>query len=309
MKKFIWPLMAFLMLQCSEDAGETKTWEPVSPFSGNHRLYSATFAIQSKGYVTLGRELTSNYVDLWEYNTKTGQWTRKKDFEGTGREDAVGFAVQGKGYVGTGNLSGNRKDDFWEYDPANDDWNEVDSYPGGTREHLVGFVIGSKAYVGLGGTYLDGHFEQYNDFYEFDPSKSAGAQWTKKADIGDYPDGVPSGNGFAFAIAGRGYVGIDMSDGTYDLWEYDPGENTWTERASVPSHALSQGSLTTVALGGKAYIQSSAVVWQYDPTKNTWTDYADFPGADGRYTVGFVAGRSAYFGMPVGSNEFYKFRP
>lgn len=309
--------VVFLTVQCSSDSPKVETWELIAPFEGSHRLYSATFAIGTSGYVTLGRELTSDKLDLWEYESKTDTWTKRKDFESTGREDAVGFAIGGKGYVGTGNGSGTRRDDFWSYDPATDDWSQVDSYPGGTRERLVAFVLNGKAYVGLGDTYTQNTFVWYNDFYEFDPSKTAGSQWTRKADIGGdhYPDGVPTaaGKGFAFAIGNKGYIGIDKggeANTACALWEYDPSNNSWTQKASIPTGlGYAQGKLVAMVIGGKAYLQSTTSVLQYDPAKNTWKKFIDYPVADSDYTIGFVIGKNGYIGMPVGSNEFYKFHP
>lgn len=80
------------------------------------RSYGVGFAIDGKGYVTLGEGTNSTVV--WQYLPETDTWASLATFEGTGRQYAVGFAINNKGYVTTGQSGSARFDDLWEFDPT-----------------------------------------------------------------------------------------------------------------------------------------------------------------------------------------------
>ncbi|SOD82509.1 Kelch repeat-containing protein [Spirosoma fluviale] len=95
----------------------TDTWTQKLDFLTDQavqRSYGIGFAINGKGYVTLG-----DNVAVWEYNPATDIWAQLGSFEGSPRQNAVGFAIGNKGYVTTGSASGtSRFDDLWDFDPT-----------------------------------------------------------------------------------------------------------------------------------------------------------------------------------------------
>lgn len=88
------------------------------------RSFAAAFALDNKGYVTLGSS-GSNLSDVWEYSPDLDAWEQKTSFEGSARIYAVGFAIGNKGYIGTGSSSTYRFDDFWAFSPF-DEYDEED---------------------------------------------------------------------------------------------------------------------------------------------------------------------------------------
>ncbi|WP_420148943.1 Kelch repeat-containing protein [Spirosoma sp.] len=80
------------------------------------RSYGVAFAINGKGYITLGNGSNSQVV--WQYDPATDTWATMGTFEGATRTFAVGFAIGNKGYVTTGSSGGARYDDLWDFDPT-----------------------------------------------------------------------------------------------------------------------------------------------------------------------------------------------
>ena len=146
--------------------------------------------------------------------------------------------------------------------------------------------------------------------------------WTRK---NDFP-GVSVYQGSAFVINGMAYVvnGFDsttMGTGPNNLWQYDPTNDTWANKAPFPGST--RYTTASFSLNGKGYIglgfrPLQKDLWQYDPTTDSWTQKADFPGAARQTPVYFTMGNYAYVGMgAVGDNfggyylqsDFYKYDP
>lgn len=78
------------------------------------RSYGVAFAINGKGYITVGDGNTT----VWQYSPTEDTWATLGTFEGITRQYAVGFAINGKGYITTGSSGTARFDDLWEFDPT-----------------------------------------------------------------------------------------------------------------------------------------------------------------------------------------------
>lgn len=81
------------------------------------RISACAFAINGKGYLTLGSS-SSLLSTLWEYDPTTDLWISRTGFEGTIRTEAVGFGIGNYGYVVTGRSNSYYLDDIWKLDPA-----------------------------------------------------------------------------------------------------------------------------------------------------------------------------------------------
>lgn len=145
--------------------------------------------------------------------------------------------------------------------------------PGPGRWGSMSFVIGDKIFVGGGYT---GNFTNTNDFQSYDPS----------ANTWQYLATMPGTNtsrtaGVAFAIGGKGYLGLGAQDyngfspsPTYlkDLWEYNAATDAWTKKADFPDTGRSDAIHFTI--GNKAYVvggktggtSSSNDTWEYGLT-------------------------------------------
>ncbi|MFL5789133.1 MAG: Kelch repeat-containing protein, partial [Flavisolibacter sp.] len=124
-------------------------------------------------------------------------------------------------------------------------------------------------------------------------------------------------NSIAFAIDGKGYVGLGRANGDYrDLWQYDPQWNSWTKKASYPGFDI---PVTYFIINTKAYIliksraNEKSELWEYDPSTNRWNEKTDFPGKNIFYASSFSIGNKGY--MVVASNgstlkkDFWEYDP
>jgi len=134
--------------------------------------------------------------------------------------------------------------------------------------------------------------------------------WVRKADFG----GTARHSTTAFSIGNKGYMGLGYDGGgTKDFWEYDPGSDTWTQKADYPFTVYSTMNITFV-INGKGYISNR----EYDPGLNIWTTIASLQTFSGGYSFsignyGFCGGGNSFnWGNPPyysNNNSFYKYDP
>ncbi len=132
-----------------------------------------------------------------------------------------------------------------------------------------------------------------------------------------------------FAINGKGYVALgrdSLRNPLNDCWEYDPTENTWTQKAPFPGTARVKAMATT--LNGKAYVGLGfnsllqvygdkkaylTDLWMYNPIANEWTKKADFPGKSTNACVSFTYNNDIYVGSGFDGYgflpDFWKYKP
>jgi len=149
------------------------------------------------------------------------------------------------------------------------------------------------------------------DFYSF-------AQWTRKADL------IGSSNrnmAVGFSIGNKGYIGTGSEstncglprrcENDYkDFWEFDPVNNTWTQKADFGGDARIQA--VGFSIGTKGYIGTGGRgdyktdFWEYDSANNIWTRKSDFPGLARWAAIGFSIGNKGYIG--TGANGIRRFK-
>jgi N-acetylneuraminic acid mutarotase len=142
--------------------------------------------------------------------------------------------------------------------------------------------------------------------------------WEKKEAFGN----DKRSRGIAFSIGNRGYYGMgeDTADIVRnDLWEYDPGTDSWMQRATLP--AAGRRDAVGIAIGNKGYVGTGIDAaesmfgnnlndwWEYNPAANTWTQKATYPGSasyNGIYFgCGFVVNGMGYIVGGKQSNSQY----
>ena len=183
-------------------------------------------------------------------------------------------------------------------------WVQKASMPDEGRYAAISFNINGKAYVGTGtksdGTYL-------SDLWEYDPARDI---WTKKA---DFPGGGRSG-ATAFAIKNKGYIGLGSGDNISanfksDLWEYDPLNNVWTQKANFPGNLRANGK--SFVIGDTAFVGTGTYnngkdylydFYMYVPAINTWAQRSDFGGSHRNGAVAFSIENIGYMGAGAESN-------
>ena len=85
-----------------------------------------------------------------------------------------------------------------------------------------------------------------------------------------------------------------------DLWEYNPTNNVWTQKTSLPStgryasFGFSFNNKGYVLGGEKSGNVMTNEFWEYNPTSDSWTSLTNYIGGAKNYLSGFVINNSVY---------------
>ncbi len=122
------------------------------------------------------------------------------------------------------------------------------------------------------------------------------------------------------SVGNRGYMGLghinSVFDVLYDDWfEYDPGSDSWTQKANYPGGPRMHPA--TFVINNKIYVGTGRDLattlhqdfWCFDPITNTWTSIAPFPGAARRGAVAFTLNGFGYVGTGSYHSNFYRYDP
>jgi N-acetylneuraminic acid mutarotase len=234
-------------------------------------------------------------------------WSSISAFGGQYVNGSTGFSVNGKGYVCGGTsvmwATGN---ELWEFDPTGNSWTQKANVPIFIA-YGFGFGIGNYGYVG-------GGQQSTTSFYQYSPQSNS---WLQK---NNHPGSMRNGAS-AFAMNGKGYMGLGISGATYlnDFFEYDPLTDVWTSRSNFPG----QGRAYTPAfpICGKGYVgggdigtfQSLYDFYEFNPLTNSWIQKTNIPGS-GQWgdAVGFGIcdkGYVTYTNKNIAPNDVYEFSP
>jgi len=124
----------------------------------------------------------------------------------------------------------------------------------------------------------------------------------------------------ALTCGNRGYVGLGHVNSVVDVlyqdwWEYDPGSDTWSQKANYAGglryHAagFTIGNYMYVGTGRDPSATLHTDFWKFDPVNNTWTSVASLPGPARRGAVGFEISGYGYIGTGSYYADFYKYNP
>jgi N-acetylneuraminic acid mutarotase len=184
-------------------------------------------------------------------------------------------------------------------------------------EELYGIGSGGKLYV-FGG--LAPGWTPKGLVYEYDP---AGDAWTKKKNmpIASHHLGLTELNGKIYVFGGfikpaKGPTAWEPID---NVWEYDPGTDTWKPLAPLPAK---RGSPNAVVANGKIHVIGGAGLHPgsketvvhparphrslgthevYDPATNSWSAKQSMPTARNHAAAGFVNGKIYVIGGRIGA--------
>jgi N-acetylneuraminic acid mutarotase len=109
---------------------DSGTWVKKRPLANSDDTYDDNytilrqqgvgFALQGKGYITLGMNSSYKTRTVWEYNPADDLWTEKTSFEKDARIQPVAFTIKNRAFVATGTTSGNGTgslEDVYEFKP------------------------------------------------------------------------------------------------------------------------------------------------------------------------------------------------
>jgi len=145
-------------------------------------------------------------------------------------------------------------------------------------------------------------------------ANSGSDTWTKKSDF----VGAARAAAISFTIGNKGYLGLGRSFSFpypkyTDFWAYDPGADTWTQKADFPGGA--RETPVGFAVGSKGYVGIGLIssptgpstylkdFWEFDPAANTWIKKADFGGAGRQSAAAFNIGDKGYISCGRDQND------
>ena len=282
----------------------SQSWINRPNLPSTERTAVRSFAIGSKGYFVGGESSIGNLFDVWEYDTSTNTWAQKTNYPGTPTQKGVAFSINGIGYYGLGTGGGS----LYSYNANSDTWTQKTT----CNITSVGFwsttyfVIGTKVYF----------IDDSNKFFYYD---SVSDSWTNLSAFTGTATTRSSGVGFS--INNKGYICTGNNSSASgnlllnDLWEYNPTNNVWTQKTSLPS--TGRYASFGFSFNNKGYLlggeKSGNVMtnefWEYNPTSDSWTSLTNYIGGAKNYLSGFVINNSVYagFGSPgygVTFNEY-----
>lgn len=171
-------------------------------------------------------------------------------------------------------------------------WSRKADFIGGKAQGAVTFALNGEGYVCMASS--------GKDFWKYTPATN---KWTK---LPNFPGKIRT-DATAFTVNGKAYLvgGAQKTDNgnddLTDVWEYDPVEGQWQQKADFPGGT--RHGAVGFSIDGKGYIgigeQSGRItyyndLWQYNPANDKWSKMADFP-EKGRSDAGvFVIGKNAY---------------
>ncbi len=141
----------------------------------------------------------------------------------------------------------------------------------------VSFSIYEKAYIGTG---VQGSNE-YNDLWAYNSNTNI---WEQCSDLPTEWSGIQ--NLVGFSIGEKGYVGLGHIWGNYfynEMYEYNPNEDTWTQKSDFPGEprryalGIALEDYGYVGLGGSPGSEMKRDFWKYDSENDSWTQLNDFP--------------------------------
>jgi N-acetylneuraminic acid mutarotase len=287
-------------------------------------FYAVTAVDRTSGLESdLSEEVSAlTNIEIVAANGRSGGWTQKANLP-IRLQDCIGFSIGTDGYVGTGqSVYGDNTTivkSMYKYDSINDSWSQIADYPIALYNAMA-FAIGDTGYVGCGYNFTGDQDVNYSDFYSYDPTSNT---WTQRASL----PGLARDGGIAFSIGSKGYMGSGEAaeDDWYmqlDFYEYDPSDDTWTQKADVPVGAWAPACFS---IGNNGYYAGymtgymtdewvySTSVYRYNQATNTWSQMSDFIGAARGYAIGFSAGLNGYIGLGGDENgfclDFYEYSP
>lgn len=200
------------------------------------------------------------------------------------------------------------------YEPI--EFKRLTTMPGNGRSSAVAFAINGKGYVALG---RNENGETLKDCWEYNPTDNT---WLEKE---TFP-GVGRVKAMAMELNGKAYVGLgyDPSIGVYvigsnlkDFWMYDPENDTWTQKDSLPSFATN--ACVSFAYKNEIYIGGgfngwgfTLEFWKYSPVNDNWTRLKKFPGMGRAGSVLCATAEHIFYGTgyrTLNENDWWEYFP
>lgn len=300
-------LFVVLFISTAKVIGQNVAWSFKKALP-KPRMAASAVNCNGKIYLIGGQEepYTDGEKTTYEYDPIVDTWTVKASMSRP-RFNMATEVVGGKIYAIGGDpfLSLNEK-----YDPDTDTWTKMTPMPT-PRQHLKCGAVNEKIYV-IGGLESWKKISDKNEVY--DPKTDS---WVEKKPIPTprHNPGIAVVNGKIYVIGGDKEEGGSIWETTAIVEAYDPVEDKWETKASLPSVRFYPGTVVVnnkifvmggwsdFVEGGEAVSRVVSRVDVYDPEPNEWSSAASLPQqvvAPGAASIGneiYVIGgyRDEYF--------------
>ena len=189
----------------------------------------------------------------------------------------ISFVYDNKIYYGLGtDATGNIYSyNFDVYDPQSNSW--FKSIPIGSGMHpskyASCFALNGIIYMGSGA------YNNTDDWWSYDPSKTGDNAWKQVQSFYDYKFG-----GVAFTVNNKAYAGIPSKDAS--LFQFNPGVNNglgeWVKLNGLNFPAVSYSSQIVInnnvyIIGGQMGSETVSNCWKFDPVAKTIIQMATAP--------------------------------
>lgn len=321
---------------------QTNTYTQKANYPGDpNRRGAVSFAIAGKGYYGAGSTAGTNGCtsenncflnSFYEYDPVADTWTPKASLP-TKLMFASAVSYDGKGYVGLGEtynatLVQRVKTAFWyRYDPVNDSWTAMQNFMGLSDNNYFNSVTEAAAAVIGDDIYVFGG-RGFGDYNIYQDNISRYDVPTNTWSLVNADPGKNRTEAAGFYFDGTIYIGGGHdSEPLQDFWAYNIDDDSWTQRANLPSPHTQRAC---VELNGKGYFIGGygksvpisgpdpeanyvANLLEYDPVANTFTEKAPYPAKRGGMIAMvhngkiYAGGGNSATGNPV--NSFYMYDP
>ena len=284
-------IIGITLLGCEKDPNDNNNpsdtipacWIRIAKMN-SARSTHMTAVLDNKIYVAGDR---GGGQSLEVYDPETDSWTMLAGMS-DGREFVAGCAIHGKVYA-IGGWFSEALNSIEEYDPVTDAWSIKSPMPSSRAGHNA-VVLDEKIYV-IGGSRGWPITEFFKTIEVYDPEMDT---WetlpnsTTSEFIYRWGFGACTLNGKIYAIGGIQAKSYPSSGGFYKslatVQEYDPENNTWVEKASMPTARFGLAAVsvndTIYAIGGIDGFYPTemyATVEAYDPASDTWVTKTSMP--------------------------------
>jgi len=267
------------------NAGNTQT-VAIADIHPTCSVFTSTVTIVTNTFTTLAN--TTNVIATYTNQSIPHFPALLSDPEGGGLPNGSiitvgGFTVDGQSTTHT-----------YCYNPNNNTWTSLANYPVATG--LGGVTLSGNVVYAGGGTGPTSGSNSLNNYYRYNPTNNT---WTAiaSAPIGVMNYGLATmANGSILQVGGQ-LSAIQPNPPTANCYRYDPGANTWTQVASLPTALggqgccpLANGSILSICgtnTGGPSWTLTQ-LVYRYDPGANTWTRVHDYPIPDCNMVAGLT---------------------
>lgn len=201
------------------------------------------------------------------------------------------------------------------YNTQNDTWSNLSPMPIGNSEHSIA-KFNNKIYVFGGVNVVNYQANQNNNVFEYDIANDT---WTQKSNM---PINITGASAQTVNELERIFIFGGESDPSNIpnryVYEYNPLNDTWTQKSIMPTYAETHFSATLLndnniyIAGGEKVSTKSPELWKYNPFDDTWLQLLNLPYSISHHSASTtsegnvltIIGEHNFDFLPFAGNQF-----